>query len=123
MREIKFRVWNKDKKEWERHSIGMGTDGVLITNHNEDFELNQFTGLKDKKEREIYEGDIVLLTSKNYMAPPSRMDISWTGRIEFNKYRWALVGEEITKFVTLDDILRSNMEIIGNIYENPELIK
>ena len=59
-REIKFRVWNKDKAQWERHGLGMNSsDGALMTNHNEDVELGQFTGLKDTNGKEIYEGDVV----------------------------------------------------------------
>ncbi len=58
MREIKFRIWIESEKifitplEVEDYSIG-----DLIT--NPDYQLEQFTGLKDSKGRDIYEGDLV----------------------------------------------------------------
>src|SRR3954462_12149155 len=103
MREIKFRVWNKDKREWERHAIGMSTSGELITNHNEDFELVQYTGLKDKDGREIYEGDIVRFKfhAGDIVAP-----------VSFRRYKWML--DRGLHSISIDDEISSFLEIIGN---------
>jgi len=114
MREIKFRVWNKDKKEWEKHALGMGTDGALCTNHNEDFELSQFTGLHDKNGKEIYEGDIVKAPA--FSTAPTQ--------VQHQHGAFVLVthdndGVHVFSFAT-PNVAK---EVIGNIYENPELIK
>jgi uncharacterized phage protein (TIGR01671 family) len=75
------------------------------------FELMQFTGLLDKQGKEIYEGDIVKTINEHI------------GIIEFfyGVYR---TNEDDGKIRVLGiDIAQSNIEVIGNIYENPELLK
>ena len=105
MREIKFRAWEKDAK----HMTGFCTlDRVVANFHGLDDEQwsnliwMQYTGLKDKDGVEICEGDVVLV-------PYNRI-----GNIEvkFNKGKYNIVG-----------YILKELEIVGNIYENPELVE
>ena len=102
MREIKFRAWDKFDKQWRNDFIKL-TDGVLEICHP-NMDVMQSTGLKDKSGREIYEGDII-------------KDMGLAVRQVF----W---NEETARFETDRNWLGvdSNCEIIGNIYENHELM-
>ena len=119
MRPIKFKIWNKKKNEWHhKEPISLFGEVIImgeILNANlEDNpisleELNnlvplQFTGLLDKNGKEIYEGDIVKAT----MVGGFFADLEVT----FEN------GEFVPKYV--DGY--SELEVIGNIYENPELL-
>ena len=116
MREIKFRAWYKQQMwvtfminpygEIEIHNKGE-VDDLYMPKDNE-YILMQCTGLKDKNGKEIYEGDIV-------------KQGNWVGEIKWTRDFWGL-GEG-----NYDDeglyTRNQNLEIIGNIYENPELLK
>jgi hypothetical protein len=114
-REIKFRAWDKDGKKMiyrsleEIQSNGIGLP-VFITGF--DIKLMQFTGLKDKNEKEIYEGDVVKISE----------DLKqWKGKTIM------VVEYCVCTFTPLEVVFgvgnRDNIEVIGNIYENPELLK
>jgi uncharacterized phage protein (TIGR01671 family) len=133
MREIKFRSWDKkynymiesedihprvmnecitgDGRVLDviENSSYMGTD-VNYEDISNDRILMQFTGLKDKNGKEIYEGDIV--------------DVNYFGRKEVVEF---FVNAGFACFMPfLDDGHHwnsFNCEVVGNIYENPELIK
>ena len=94
--------------------------GVGTYDSNEDwyeFILMQFTGLKDKNGKEIYEGDIVkigillneLVIYEGVVAYSNGRFTCDTGKLEIDWWRY-----EITK---------QTIEIIGNIHENPELLE
>lgn len=118
MREIKFRVWDKRKKEWlfrgkDIDAMADDIEGMCIG--WESYEIMQYTGLKDKNGKEIYEGDIVKKYKRGfYDTSYGTYIVSW---------------DEITvAFTTKDRDLSSgsfmediefNYEVIGNIYENP----
>jgi uncharacterized phage protein (TIGR01671 family) len=123
-REIKFRAWDKDKKCMIYGSFlwYLTFDGrVLRTDLSEakNIELMQFTGLKDKNGAEIYEGD--LLKKKDAEKPRV---VKWTDQ----NGAYFVLSNSIDKKVDWDDCLTDEQikiygyEIIGNIYENPELL-
>ena len=124
MREIKFRAWLKYKKEMldnarpdffckQLHYLcdnSAGGQDVLGVS-TEDIELKQYTGLKDTNNKEIYEGDIFHIGSKKILYVVEWIDCGLKGKQIRNK---SCIGLDYWK----DDI-----EVIGNIYENPELIE
>jgi uncharacterized phage protein (TIGR01671 family) len=127
MREIKFRAWDKKKNLmlYEFDLIGNGDFSLAkaflhlqdygINDFVEDFILMQYTGLKDKNGKEIYEGDILNMT---YHGSVSIVEPEIKGVIGFE--RGSFIIEE--NGFALGKIGRS-LEVIGNIYENPELLE
>jgi len=120
MREIKFRAWLADLKEivsvtdlhLEDKMIGFESKENKDVWNIKHFKLMQFTGLKDKKGIDIYEGDI-LENPKNKTSV-----VVWTLNGYFAESK---KDDRITSFpVSLYFV--ENIEIIGNIYENPELL-
>lgn len=85
---------------------------VISVAHTIDYNtLGQFTGLYDKQGEEIYEGDIVEWDEEKYV-------IEWTE----DTARFELVGEDV--IYDFDNVYpKKELEVIGNIYENSELLK
>lgn len=102
MREIKFRAWDLlENKMYYFDFDDLLTGNAPVNSTCLDYELMQYTGLKDKNGKEIYEGDIIKADGVLY---------------------------DTVAFV-LKDMMQGNWknlenkEVIGNIYENPELVK
>ena len=128
MREIKFRAWDKKLKEWTNYSIS-NIDDTLIDYFNketgfwesdrggEPFVLCQYTGLKNFNGKEIYEGDIVRAVGFS----------KWIGIAKFSDKNQAFVFERVDKNYRGNIVFMSQFDqgfkILGNIYENPELLK
>lgn len=126
MREIKFRAWDKEHKRWTNYSIAddlprfynKHTGCWKTDREGERFILCQYTGLKDKNDREIYEGDIVRDFGSDYV-PVYTKGIYMAVNTEQLK-----CPEEHRQLSTQFNVIwRNGCEIIGNIYENPELLK
>ena len=140
-REIKFRAWDRVKKEMNDISdVDWGAGHNYFTDNS--YVIIQYTGLKDKNGKEIYEGDMLSLNGN--MTADDSMGWLPNGWIfdEEDKYpvRWdeKLAGwvlEMPTKYDRKDEeavkylnharglLINGDIEIIGNIYENPELLK
>lgn len=149
MRTIKFRAWDYKNKImlkpgdcvdkgifpgeetrwliWADGSLGVysGNDGGksglwehFDDERAKDLKLLRYTGLLDKNKKEIYEGDVVrqfIPSSKSYYS--GEVYYSQWCRFEVGD-GWALVDGESQ----IDDDESKKWEIIGNIYENPELL-
>ena len=101
-------------------------DGVFIP-FNKEILVMQSTGLVDKNGNVIFEGDI--LAAKFWPEWVER--VSWRGKPDvvskviwdFCGFRLEAFGAEDHRYPSFGDINRKESEVIGNIYENPELIK
>ena len=116
-REIKFRYRLKDLKT-ERITIHFLTIQELEEKTSKYFQGFQilsrdlYTGLKDKNGKEIYEGDII------------KSERVWIRRIDWlGAGLWAVDVGGTGKDVELTHNSTKNFEVIGNIYENPQLLK
>ena len=122
MRRLKFRAWDKTNKVmlffaniWNNHqpSRKVSTSPTRIGNMLNDIELMQYTGLKDKNGVEIYEGDI--LQHPDFTV----FKVEWNEG--FAGFR-GVYGKNDTSNIALQVGDRGLAEVIGNIYESPELL-
>ena len=143
MREIKFRVWDKECKymhicgedvhdtinfdiETNRAYYYNLQNGCGSLSEDSDYVLMQYTGLKDKNGKEIYEGDVIKSYFENGLGAENKC------LIIYDEYLCAFMGKELrTKQQYLFNEGNPNKkdkklkytEVIGNIYDNPELLE
>ncbi len=121
-RVIKFRCWNafaNHMHDWnemvEKNKIH------LLSNENNSYICEQFTGLTDKNGVEIYEGDVLSGISKVFMVVVG--DVCISEYLDCEEYMhgkhfgWNVTG------IPLVDLINDGLVVIGNIHQNPELIK
>lgn len=144
MREYRFRGKDKNTGKWvygfylEQDTYSMGSKntkkdllikdaGVIVQNSEHDSgvvvdkeTLGQYTGLKDKNAKEIYEGDIIFIKGETEL-----LDIK--GKVEYsNTFAQFIItntGSVANETEPLGDYEEENIEVIGNEFDKPELLE
>jgi uncharacterized phage protein (TIGR01671 family) len=126
MRQIKFRCWFTDEHSVEEFRLTMqphnkiSLDGAWDAHTFGNGVLLQFTGLLDMNGKEVYEGDIVKTTFTGFGEPTQSVVYN---AIAFQDGTFGYISElDRVKFCPLDDVGFSDGEVVGNIFENPDLV-
>jgi uncharacterized phage protein (TIGR01671 family) len=157
LRDIKFRGYDLDLKKWHYGNYYFYTDTIYCIASDKDHEKNehycilfdgfcdwnmprphykaivdgmsigQYTGLKDKNSKEIYEGDIVRAENGEIFTVKygEHNTSEWNDNYELGFYVESNSEEEISKAIRTDIIFwvkHRKLEVIGNIYENQDLL-
>ena len=121
MRDLKFRAWWKDTKEPVPDFMEEYLMDTLNNDDDNPFVWHQFTGLQDKHGKDIFEGDVVELTNDNDCCTLSGTKTKHL--VSFMAPCFVLLeevnGKGLGHFMWQNNIL----EIIGNVFENPELME
>ena len=122
MRDIKFRSWDKDKKRFlflENGDFELSYSGAYIpleyggrdcVKNN----LEQYTGLKDKNGKEIYEGDILEI---------EYIHTSFIAVVAFENGFFGWIEKDSADIYPIAEYIHQGIKVIGNIHENPELLE
>lgn len=145
-REIKFRAWDTERSDWCRKPFVLNSHGSAffeyvggghIQNH---LQITQYTGLKDKNGKEIYEGDILSFPDTESEYVDVGIGLQKVAEYPLNaffpiEYRDGAYGVEVREDIEaleqgwhllselFDEFGRDKLEIIGNIYEDADLLQ
>jgi uncharacterized phage protein (TIGR01671 family) len=131
-KEKKFRIWDKDSELWQYGPYEYIHFGEVLSLNGPDkwyknsWVFLQYIGIQDKNNKEIYEGDI--LTGHMGYNPDTKL----TGVVEFSTETLGYglrfnpnpgSNPDAKDFLTEDLCLVHDLEVVGNIYENPDLME
>lgn len=142
-REIKFRVWDKlekhfiypDKGYQGHYVLTLGGEFYNLQNGSggNEYIVQQYTGIPDINGREIYEGDIVIWPKSikdddipNPYSGPDRSQFIYNTRQSPKVVTWTHYMKFALEDIPIDGSMtysfNRNCEVIGNVFENPELL-
>ena len=123
MRDMKFRGWERDLKVMVyEHELCGHTEytcnpvravNIILNEDDMGYEYMLYTGMKDKNDKEIYEGDIVEFEDRESKA-------FVLGQVMFNLGQWSVRYLDENIGTNLSGIPKKEIEVVGNIYEGVE---
>jgi hypothetical protein len=128
MREIKFKVWDYQLGAWAKESEARGSMGFefgvkdyydnIAGERAVRWGFMQYTGLLDKNEKEIYEGDLIEMLPEWYDG--DYLTKGFAGEVVFEDGMFCVRGDGQYDWISLDEVTVNNYEfkVIGNIHEN-----
>lgn len=125
MREIKFRAWDKDENRFWYFALQDILNRKMSYRGSWDDKIlksikQQYIELKDKNGKEIYEGDILVISGYSYEEP----EFECCGEVKYVNCGYCI--EDEGEFVNISDFRGSYttiFKVVGNVYENPELLE
>ena len=145
MRSLKFRAWDTEAEEWIKssaviyeHICEFEESKTLQDNMNEKWIVEQYTGLKDKNGKEIYEGDIVAYTlgpggiQPKFFKDGKKVVDDLTkgackGQVIFDKatasFKYKMFKDKRAPFAFKKYTAENRLIVIGNIHEDGNLLK
>lgn len=138
MRELKFRVWDRDAKHFcgnlKKYLLDVHTSELQVANYSDLYEewyysqnmdtyytIQQYIGLKDKNGKDVYEGDII-----QYNVGSSYENMNFIVQWSEDSLGYIIQsqsGDILTNSWTPDGNRFNFIELKGNVFENPELLK
>lgn len=116
MREIKFRAWDETEKHmynWE-NLLNQNLKNIFTIPEQCGYNIMQYTGLHDKNNKEIYEGDVLQIDV-------DKAWVRWNNK--YGYFQLVPIGDYYFDSPVIGHILEySEAEVIGSIYENKELL-